>query len=367
MNEAMLKLIENNTKAMENLANGNVGINPDVKVLGYDWSIQDRLFEFLRAQSFLSDVKVLKDEATGKYYTKMYDYQGTSITAGAADDCCYKVDPAKVCVKRYDFCELCVENCRNSRWDNLITRGSSDITGSVFQAGDSIIDTEEKMLTEQYNFLLRLGAVRGDSNFTVADGIPCFNSLSSVYQTANGVDVISAGTMAPELALMFALSRLRYRNAMPVSGLAGAIFATSEGGYQTFYERAFDTLTGTTRRGFTVNGQKVTYAGIEIVGSRFIYTDPNTALTEGYFIPTEHVGMWLASPTAQVVRDTKENSTVTAGCYTECVKLLNLGGIVARNTASLFRIMDIPTYGGTAMFSGYTNGLNPTHAGLYSN
>lgn len=365
--EQEIKELKSIVKKETDMSTCGAGQRPSGHVCTYDCDTNgtDPLLSYLMNQNVLhNDDQPIKDPNDGKYYYYTYESRDVRTVTRDADACCAKFSRGELCSHRFPINEVCVEYCNNDRVAEYVRRTGHDFRdGKMMVAGKSLIDECKDILPEEFKHQMGLAVVKGDPNDDTGL-IRGFSSLSSIYTLANGVPVYTAAGMTNvEEILNMAMWKSQFRR----SRMPRGVLWTSPLGKETMRNRAFDSSCcggKVTREGWSVSGDSISFRGIRIECSDLIFTDPTTGLTEAFFIPEDHVQFKPLQDSPLVDTDTKYGST-KPDCWEECIRMTQMGAVVACNFLNLFRIIEIPT--DIFLASGCTNGLNPLNGGMFLN
>lgn len=357
----------------QNLSSALDGTRNPSKALGYENEYTDPIITLLTGadSKWVYDTTYVRplraNIAREAYDFSVTDYYGTASTT-IVGECFPTVGNSTYQTFTARSGEIGVQRKDVDRFLNdVVKRQGIDFTGPDHRVGDSKESFELRMLARIYKDIVAKTIAIGDPTITGSFAGPA-SSLSSQFITANYVDVIALGSADIETAFDFELSRMQIRGTLP--NMAGSVFLTHELGARTIYQRAIQYNQNGTNSNprYRVEGDTVFIvhpAGeTRVVGSRSVPVDTANALTEGYFIPAGHVGLWSALNAPRQYMSEIVNSTTAAGCYAKTLQIVNNVAVLIRNPLSLFKMTGIPTWGGQTTYTNYTNAINANDSGL---
>lgn len=240
------------------------------------------------------------------------------------DHCANVAGDLAFCSKEFKIGRIAVKHCDLcADLNDVIRRKSGDITaGNLLQEGDSVSETNLKILSRLYDWTLNQSAVLGDPTNTTSTVMPV-ESLSSAYTSANGVNVISGAGLPIWKAIEIAMQQKAERGFVSTGR---TIFVMNTAAYLRAQE---ESRTYTTNLLTSFNP----YAGIEILVDNNI---PNVAgQTMIYELELGNSAMYLAFATP------KQSIIVKDDCGERCTTWSNFGGVYLNNPCALSLITNV--------------------------
>lgn len=306
---------------------GATGILPELNLIdnvGNSFSAVSPLVRWLRESNRANRPTITQGDGSNENkcgIIKTVQYNGFDIVK---DGCNNVIGDLSICSNKvfsiarvgYKYCDPC------AAVNDVITRKSGDLTGDVFQAGDSITETQLKLIEQGYQFTVNQSTVLGDPTNTASTIAP-FESISSIYQSANGINVVNGSGVPVWKAIKIASLQNEERGFKPMGKRVWLVNRAT-------YLRAQEEM-----RSFTTNllTSDNPYLGIEFVVDNHIPTVAGATVM--YELEFGNVGLEMIfdAPKSRI-DDTDE-------CGKRCVYLENYGGVYALNPCALSMIVNV--------------------------
>lgn len=272
-----------------------------------------------------------------KYYIQT-PYQIADTPVGADDDgtgCCVGTPTVTACRYKLDLHELCVKDCVSSSLDEMleaeVKQKSIDTTMPWSQVGRSMAAKRAAFVAKYAKFIFERNAILGTPEYS-GDGLRPFNGLISRLLDDRVLKVDgSAGFISSIEMLNCRLTAMGLDTGRFIIAINPVAMPTLRQEVRTYLKS--DPLTD-----WRMNGNSVSYKGMDIVTSRFVDVDLETNTTSMWLIDPSKVGIkFIREITNPYIKriDSQDD------CGGHCITMHNAGTTVVTNWNGLMLIENI--------------------------
>lgn len=272
-----------------------------------------------------------------KYYIQT-PYQISDTPVGADDDgtgCCVGTPTVTACRYKLDLHELCVKDCVDTSLDEMleaeVKQKSIDTTMPWSQVGRSMAVKRAAFVAKYAKFIFERNAILGTPEYS-GDGLRPFNGLISRLLDERVLKVDgSAGFISSIEMLNCRLTAMGMDAGRFIIAINPVAMPTLRQEVRTYLKS--DPLTD-----WRLNGNSVSYKGMDIVTSRFVDVDLETNTTSMWLIDPSKVGIkFIRDITNPYIKrsDSKDD------CGGHCITMHNAGTTVVTNWNGLMLIENL--------------------------